>query len=140
MYIYQAGALTYHHKNNQFYKATDWRNKLSEFCVDNHIKYFNPAKTFQIEQNHLYNSKMCVDQNRYYLNKSNILVADMNYISESPGTQWELCYASEVKRIPIIAFGTTNWSPHINYGISNYCDDIEDVIELLTTMFSQCIK
>jgi nucleoside 2-deoxyribosyltransferase len=133
--LYLAGALTYHYKNKQFDKATKWRNKLIAWCDDNYIKYYNPANTYSNECNHTYNSKLCVDQNRYYLNKADILIVDLNDILESPGTQWEIVYASEVRKIPIIAFGQANWSPHIMYGISHLCKNEDEVVEVLANMF-----
>lgn len=136
MYLYLAGALTHHHKNNEFHKAVVWRNQIAGWSVDNHIKYFDPSITYLKEINHTYNSKMCVAQNKYFLNECNILIVDLNHIMESPGTQWEMCYATE-KGMPIIAFGEPSWSPHIMYGISHLCKDIDEVIELLTNMFIQ---
>jgi hypothetical protein len=58
-------------------------------------------------------------------------------IDYSPGTNWELTYASMVKKIPVIAFGEKHWSPHINYGISEMCKTTDDVIEVLVNMFDQ---
>ena len=139
MFLYLAGTLTYYHRTNQFHKATEWRNKIIEFCDDNNIKYFNPAKSFEQEFNHTLNPKIVVDQNRYYLDKTDILLVSLDYILESPGTQWEITYASEVRKIPVIAIGEREnvWSPHISGAISHFCKDSEDVIEILISMFNQ---
>jgi nucleoside 2-deoxyribosyltransferase len=137
MYFYTASALTYYHKTNQFYKATEWRKIFEQWCKEHNHKLFNPATTFSIEQNHTYKERNCVDQNKYYLDKANVLIVNLDDIMESAGTQWELCYASMVRRIPIIAFGESSWSPHINYGISHQCKDIYEAIELLDLMYSQ---
>jgi nucleoside 2-deoxyribosyltransferase len=135
MFIYEAGCLTKHYNNKSFDNATNWRETLDTWAKDNNIKTFNPAITYLTERNHAYNVRLCVDQNRYYLDKADIMVVDLNIIEYSPGTMWELCYASEVKKIPIIAFGKTPWSPHIMYGINQICEDIYEVIEVLSNMF-----
>lgn len=137
MFFYTASALTYYYKTNQYDKAIEWRNVFEKWCNDHNHKLFNPAKTFQVEQNNAYKERNCVDQNKYYLDKSEILIVDTNDIMESAGTQWELCYASMVRKIPIIAFGELSWSPHVNYGISHQCKDIYEVIELLDLMYCQ---
>lgn len=137
MYFYTGSALTYYHKTNQYNKATEWRKIFSEWCFEHNHKLFDPAKTFILEQNNKYNQRTCVDQNKHYLDKSDILIINTDDIMESSGTQWELCYASMVRKIPIIAFGELSWSPHINYGISHQCKDIYEVIELLDLMYCQ---
>lgn len=138
--FYLGGCLTYHHKQNQFHLATIWRSIFERWADDNGLSTFNPATTFQQEQTHKYSPKSCVDQNRHYLNKSDIMIVDLNCIQESPGTQWELTYASEVKKIPIIAFGDVHWSPHIMNSITHVCSDIEDVIEYICNMYGETLK
>jgi nucleoside 2-deoxyribosyltransferase len=137
MYIYEGGALTYYYTNNIFYKSTEWRNKLDNWASDNNTNTFNPAKNFEIEKNHTYTEKLIVDQNNYYINKCDICVVCIDDIDKSPGTIYELTRFKELNK-PVIAFGTQgkHWSPHINSCISEYCDTVEDVIELLTNMFA----
>lgn len=141
MFIYECGCLTALYKQNKFSIATEWRDKLDLFSKDNGIQTFNPAITYLNERNHDYNPRLCVDQNRYYLDKADILVAQLDYIHLSPGSIWELTYACEKKNIPVIAFGEeTSWSPHIMNCVSTMCKDIDEVIEILTNMFSQSFK
>jgi nucleoside 2-deoxyribosyltransferase len=137
MYFYTASPLIYYYKTNQYDKATELRKIFTEWCNNHNHKLFNPAKTFELEQNHTYKERNCVDQNKYYLDKAHVLIVNLDDIMESAGTQWELCYASMVRRIPIIAFGKASLSPHINYGISHQCKDIYEVIELLDLLYSQ---
>lgn len=135
MFIYLGGCLTYYHKTNQWDKATYWRNELIKCFKDRNIEYFNPAKTFEKEINHSYSGKMVVAQNKSYLDKSDILFMDLDNILESPGSQWELVYASQVKKIPVITFGDKCWSPHIMDSSSQHCDDYESALECLVNMF-----
>lgn len=138
MYTYLAGALTIHYKANQFYKATTWRNDISKWAKDNGIKVFNPCINFLREINHIYDEKIIVDQNNYYINKCDICIVDLDAIDHSPGTIFELVRFKELEK-PVIAFGIENkhWSPHINSCISNYCEGLSEVIELLENMFDQ---
>jgi|WetSurMetagenome_2_1015567.scaffolds.fasta_scaffold29138_5 hypothetical protein len=140
MFIYLAGTLTYYKKTSQFIKALSWRKEIIEFLEGLNIKYYDPAQYFANEINHTYDDKLIVAQNKFYLDKSDILIVCTNDIKESPGTQWELYYGSLIKNIPIIAFGDKSWSPHINSSITNQCESINECIELLRNMFKQDFK
>ena len=136
LFIYSIGALTYFAKRNEFYKATEWRNKLDAWAKDNGILTFNPAITWLKEINHTYSGKMIVDQNDHYINRSNIAVASLECLDYSPGSIYEFTRFKE-QRKPLIAFGEPHWSPHINSCISERVNTIEDVIELLANEFHQ---
>ena len=87
------------------------------------------------EINHGYSGKLIVDQNDFFLNKTTIMILQLEYLDYSPGSIYEITTFKHMKK-PIIAFGESeHWSPHINTAISEYCKDIEDVIELLNNMF-----
>jgi len=135
MFLYLAGSLTYFHKTNKFDKALKWREKITNWCEDNGIKYYNPATVYLNEENHKYYFRTCVDQNRYFLNKADILIVNLEAIDHSPGTIWEITYAGEVRKIPVIAIGKKHWSAHIMYHISHLCKNEEEVINLLSNMF-----
>lgn len=86
MYIYEAGCLTYYFRNKEMQKGTEWREKLDIWANNNDVDTYNPAKTFLKEINHTYDSKMCVDQNEYYLHKCDIMIINLDDIEFSPGT------------------------------------------------------
>jgi len=136
MYIYTIGALTYYHRNNCIKEGLMWRNDLGLWAKNNNIKIFNPGLTYLKEINHTYNPKVAVEQNDFYIAKSNIGVVKLNHIDYSPGSIYELVRFKE-QRKPVIAFGKNHWSPHINYCISHQCDTLEEVKELLCNMFDQ---
>jgi len=141
MLIYECGCLTALYKQSKFNIATEWRSKLDEFARDNGIQTFNPAITYLSERSYNFDPKLCVDQNRYYLDKADILVAQLDYIHLSPGSIWELTYAKEKKNIPVLAFGQEpSWSPHIMNCVSILVKDIDEVINILITMFNQSFK
>jgi nucleoside 2-deoxyribosyltransferase len=137
MEIYIAGTLTYFNLIDEWHRATEWRKQLIEFLDDNNIKYFNPVYTFEKQDNHNLDHKLIVQQNKYYLDRADIMIVSLDEILQSPGTQWEIVYASVVKNIPVIAIGDKHWSPHINYGISQYCKNVDEVLNVLCNMFDQ---
>jgi nucleoside 2-deoxyribosyltransferase len=136
MFIYEIGVLTFFAKQNQLYRAIEWRDTLNKWCNDNNIRFFNPVETWNKEKNHTYSDKMIVDQNDYYINKADIAVVSLDSIDHSPGSIYELCRFKELRK-PVIAFGKPNLNPHINSCISERVDTINDVIELLCNEFSQ---
>jgi nucleoside 2-deoxyribosyltransferase len=137
MFIYQAGPLTYYHRNNMMHKATEWRDQLDEWAKSNYIHAYNPAKTFLKERNHTYDDNIVVAQNNYYINKSDICVVCLDDVDYSPGTIFELTRFKELGK-PVISFGKRHWSPHIKSCISHHCDGgVEEVMEVLCNMFEQ---
>lgn len=136
MFIYEIGTLTYFSKQNQLHRAIGWRETLNKWAKDNNIPFFNPVETWNKEKNHTYSDKMIVMQNDYYINKADIAVASLDCIECSSGSIYELCRFKELRK-PVIAFGKSNQSPHINVCISERVDTINDVIELLINEFDQ---
>jgi len=135
IYIYSAGSLTYLKKIGKLQKAFEWREKLEDWAKDNDAKIFNPATTFKKEVNLGYSEKIIVQQNEFFLQKSTIMVVQLDYLDYSPGTIYEMVLFKSMNK-PIIAFGENkHWSPHMNYCISQHCNTIEDTIELLNNMF-----
>lgn len=143
LYIYEAGSLTHLKNIDKFYLATEWRDKLDTWAFDNRALTFNPAKTFVQEQAHNFSGLMAVKQNNWYLSKTNIMVVQMDYIEYSPGTIYELTTKKHVyPNDPVIAFALDNKnlhskSPHIESCITEFCNSIDEVINLLSVMFAQ---
>jgi len=136
MNIYEIGCLTKYHRDNEFYKGLNWRKELDEWAESCYIYTYNPAIVFLKETNQTYNTKLCVDQNDYYIHKCDIAVANLTDIEYSPGSIYELVRFKELRK-PVIAFGKSHWSPHINSCISHQCETLEDVKEILVNMFDQ---
>jgi nucleoside 2-deoxyribosyltransferase len=140
MYIYEIGAITKHFKNNEMYKAIEWRDKLDRWANGVGVQTFNPVNTYLKEVNHSYDPSMCVAQNDFYIHKSDIAVADIEDIDFSPGSIYELTRFKELRK-PVIAFNckgvNKHWSPHVQSCISNWCCDLDEVIDLLCNMFGQ---
>jgi nucleoside 2-deoxyribosyltransferase len=139
MQVYLAGALTTHWIDKKWHIATAWRDELIEFFKDNGISYFNPADTYENPKNHTYDGSLIVKQNDYYLNQCDILIVNLDYINESPGTLYELFLANKLYEKPVIALTTVDLpsSPHILHCIDHTCESVEEVQEVLTNMFCQ---
>jgi len=94
MYIYTIGALTYYHRNNRMEEALKWRNDLGVWAKENNIKIFNPALTYLKEINHTYTPKMAVEQNDYYINKSDIILHVLNINEKRLGEKYDKLFES----------------------------------------------
>jgi len=136
MYIYEIGALTYYARTNQIEKGLKWRKELDTWAKDNNVKTYNPAITFSKEINHTYNPNLVVAQNDYYIDKCDIAIVNLDDIDYSPGSIFELTRFKELRK-PVIAFGSKHWSPHLNSCIHHQCESLDEVIELLCSMFEQ---
>ena len=141
--IYLAGNISYFHKTNQYYKATDWRSRLIDQLLDDIAinceskwNWFDPTLNF--EDNVIAaNNKTILQQNNYYLDKSDIMVVNLDKLEESPGTIYEIIYFGR-KGKPVIAFGYSEWvkSPHISEFIT--CILKEDkIMTYLDSMYYQ---
>ena len=138
MFIYTIGALTMYYRTGVPDKGRVWRRIVQAWGQDNDVQVFDPSITYERERNHLYDSKMCVDQNDFYISKCDIAIVNLDDLEDSPGSIYELVRFKE-QRKPVIAFGTTkfDWSPHINSCISNKCESLDDAMELIVNMFDQ---
>ena len=139
MFIYTIGALTHYHKKGESQKGRVWRNIVQNWGRDNCISVFNPSITYDREASHRYEPRMCVDQNDFFIQKCDIAIVNLDKLEKSPGSIYELVRFKEQKK-PVISFGTSkfDWSPHINSCISNHCETLEEVLDLLSNMFEGC--
>lgn len=89
-FIYLAGNLTYFKsQGEEMYrdKVLKWRNEIAEWLKDNDIPYFNPAETFEKEQAHSYSTRSVVEQNKHFLNKTDILIVDLSELENEVMTR-----------------------------------------------------
>ena len=119
--IYLAGTISYFYKNNEMDKAIGWRYKLIDQLLDDIAEkceskwdWFDPTLNFE-ENYDTVNNKSVLMQNIHYLQKSDIMVCNLDKLEESPGTLFEIFYFGEVLKRPIICTGWSDWakSPHI---------------------------
>lgn len=143
MKIYLAGAITYHELNNELYKAMNWRNEVAQKLLDlnvdiceNKFDWFNPTNNYEENLNYSYNS--IVLQNKYYLDKCDIMIVNLDKLEHSPGTLFEMFYYY-LNHKPIIAFDETKLlnQPHVHCSITEWFPDINNVIKYIKTMYVQ---
>ena len=132
--IYTAGAMTTHYINNEPEKAEKWRLKVSDAFYNKDIKVFNPCINYSI--NKTYESKGVVYQNIHYLERSDIIILNLDELEESPGTLFELYYFF-LHQKPVIAFGCNEIynQPHIHESITIRFDTLNESIQYIKNMY-----
>ena len=143
MLIYQFGAISYYYNKNELWKAKLWREQQKYYFYDLPIsygfKFFNPVNDFEINIKNA-NQKSIVDQNRYYLQKADILTGCLDHIMESPGSMWEMFLASEMKK-PVLTFGDISiiTNPHILNSITQHFNTMDEMCEYMIDMYGQSV-
>lgn len=106
MKIYLAGCMSYLDKVNLWEKATAWRNyimrKLSCYVEDDFISFNNPTSNYEV--NLAYSGKNILAQNIKNVTESDIIIVNLDFLKESPGTLFEI-YLAYMQRKPVLAFG-----------------------------------
>lgn len=134
MLIYSAGAMTAYFRVGRFEEAEKWRIELKNKLKDLNIRIYDPTVNFF--DNIEYNNKTIVHQNRYYLDKSDLVVVNLENILRSPGTLYEI-YRADFLEIPVIAFGNEANQPHIENSITQRFDTLDEVVEYIKILYLQ---
>lgn len=132
--IYLAGSMTSYYIENKPELAEEWRLKVSDSFYNKDIKVFNPCINYPI--NKTYEPKGVVYQNIHYLEKSDIMILNLDRLEESPGTLFELYYFFLHKK-PVIAFGNNEIynQPHIHESITIKFDTLDEAIQYIKNMY-----
>lgn len=130
-----AGSITYYDINNELDKAKEWRRQAADLLNDK-FKIFNPIINY--ETNKTFNNKGVVYQNLYYLNKSQIMLLNMENLDKSPGTLFEM-FNFWANHKPVIAFGKTPIynQPHVQEAITNWFINVDKAIDYINFMYCQ---
>ena len=133
--IFLSGCMSYHYNNNKPELAENWRNKATDRLKDK-FDIFNPCTNYYKNIN--YNPKGVVYQNIAYLNKSDIILLNIDDIQQSPGTLFELYY-SFLHNKPVISFGKSLLlnQPHIHEAITMNFLDLDGVCDYIDNMYCQ---
>jgi nucleoside 2-deoxyribosyltransferase len=133
---YLAGAITCHDRNNLIGKATHWREIATHLLKNEKIETFNPMCNYYINKE--FDSKGVVLQNLLYLQKSDLILVDLECIEISPGTLWEI-YLSWYMKKPVIAFGKLNTDiinqPHVNAAINMRFEFLDEACDYIRSMY-----
>ena len=103
----------------------------------NKFTWFDPTVNFKINITPP-QSKAVLQQNKFYLNKSDILLVNLDRLSDSSGTIYEIIYAG-IKDKPIIAFGNDKLFhvPHISENITVRFDNLDNALQCIFDYFIQ---
>jgi nucleoside 2-deoxyribosyltransferase len=128
--------MSYYSSKGEFEKAKEWRTKATIYLKKLGIDCFNPALRY--DKNIYYDSKGVVNQNYIYLQKSDIMLLNLEYLEHSPGTLFEIFnFWSQHK--PVISFGKTDiyYQPHVNAAITMNFPEIEKALEYINNLYFQ---
>ena len=132
--VYLAGAISYWYNTNHPEKATKWRKQAEQYFNDYDIKCFNPCKN----ENGDFADEMIVKQNIYYLDQCSIVLVNLDMITDSVGSIFELTYAQEHNKL-VVAFDNSHWldRPHLKYLIDIKFDTLDEALEHIVTAYNQ---
>lgn len=132
--VYLAGTISYFYNTNQTARATVWRDKAEDFFKDYDIKCFNPCKN----ENGDFADEIIVKQNIYYLDQCSIILVNLDMITDSVGSIFELTYAQEHNKL-VVAFGKSPWldRPHLKYLIDIKFDTLNEALEHISIAYNQ---
>lgn len=132
--VYLAGTISYFYNTKQPARATAWRNKAENFFKDYNIKCFNPCKN----ENGDFADEIIVKQNIYYLDQCSIILVNLDMITDSVGSIFELTYAQEHNKL-VVAFGKSPWldRPHLKYLIDIKFDTLNEALEHISIAYNQ---
>ena len=141
--VYLAGAMSTHYANNEYHKATQWRidiinqllNDIADEC-ESKWAWFDPTLNSEGNFGTVTNATI-LKQNIFYLDKSDIMIVNLDQLEHSPGTLFEIYYFG-LQGKPVIAFGDSEWikSPHISEYITCVIDR-DSIINHLNAVYYQ---
>lgn len=133
--VYLAGAISCFYKEGCPEKASAWRDRAQKHLAEkNDIVCFNPC--LEGEDCWKYPQGGVITHNYFYLQNCDVILVNLDKISESVGTIWELSMAWHDHKT-VIAFGDTPWlySPHMQSMISVKLSSLEDALKYIGDMF-----
>lgn len=134
--VYLAGAISCFYEESQPEKASLWREKAEKYLADKlDIKCFNPC--LEGEDCWKYPQGGVITQNYFYLQNCDIILVNLDKISESIATMWELSMAWRDHK-SVIAFGETPWldRAHMRSLISVKLDTLDDALKYIGDMYN----
>lgn len=130
MLVYLAGKIT--GLTNE--EANMWREKAKTLFKLHGIKAHNPLDGFDVSGD--YEPQEIVMHNKFYLYKSDIILAEMEHKEPSIGTIGEIITAN-MKDKPIFTWGTAayNNNPWIKAYITKHFETLEDAIDYIIAIY-----
>ena len=131
MLVYLAGKIT----GLSSKQANEWRETARILLELHGIKAHNPLDGFDIDDE--YEPQEIVMRNKFYLLKSDIVIAEMQHKEPSIGTIGEVITAN-IHNKPIFTWGTAvyNDNPRIKAHITKHFETLEDAVDYIITMYA----
>ena len=139
--IYEAGKMT----GLTFDAMNDWRVELKQKLVEasNFTGYetlvINPVDFYNFEEKRHQSEKEVEDYDLAHVISSDIIVVNLNGLSSSDGTKFELHDGNYHNRIPVIAFGDKklykDLHPWIKRDITRIEETIDDVVKYIKEFY-----
>jgi len=132
MLVYLAGKITGLTRE----QAGGWRDVARDYLFLHDINAHNPLLGFDIDGE--YDPCEIVARNKFYIQKSDIILAEMAYDEPSLGTVGEIVYANGLGK-PVFTWGLANYNnnPWIKEHVTKHFDGIEDALDYIVTMYGE---
>lgn len=135
MLCYLAGSISEYQRRGELEKAIQWRVEAKEALRYIGIKVFDP--TINYETNKLFSNKSKVHENNYYLEKSNIMLLNLEYLNFSPSSLFALFRFWDNHK-PVIAFGKNEiiYNPEVEDSISIVFPYMDKALEYIQKSYA----
>lgn len=135
--VYLAGKMT----GLTVRQMSTWRNLASTYLRNNGFHVLNPFECFKDEliQQTKPTAREIVGNNKYQIQHSDIVLAELNYADVSIGTVGEIVFAAMLG-IPVIAWGRAEDvidHPWIQDHVTAVYGDLEDALECIIARYSK---
>ena len=130
--IYLSGCV-----RNTYGEFQDWRDKCFDYAqYYNNLHFIDPIKVFNYTDKKPKTNKQCLDLFMYMIEKSNILLINLDYTDSSCGSLAEIEHAY-CCRIPIIGFGKNKmtWYNWAEARCSIIFEDLEEAIAYISNTY-----
>jgi nucleoside 2-deoxyribosyltransferase len=134
--VYLCGPITIFEKADRYQDAISWRISLGNKLKKNGINVFDPTVGFDYAYG-LVSDKSVVQQNMYYLDKCDVIVANSNCLLDSLGSLYEIFYYGWMNKPVIILGKIDTYSPHVNGAITEQFATEDEIIDYLTNFYCQ---
>lgn len=114
-----------------------WRDECLDYAqYYNNLNFIDPINFFNYTDKKPLTEKQCLDLFMYMIEKSDVLLINLDYSSTSIGTAMELEHAF-CKNIPIIGFGemTDTWYNWVEERCSIVFYDLESAISYISSTY-----
>lgn len=136
--IYLAGAISWYVQNKSIGAANSWRDVAEHKFNGCGVQCFNPVMNVAATKDNFTSKhdKGVVAQNIHYLKKCDIVIVNIDHLSDSPGTIFEMVWAY-IHNKPVIAFGEDKWGDqaHIKETITYKAASLDDAIDYIFDMY-----